>query len=283
MGAFGLSLGLQLETIGAPGGATLAQTFEALVSRTGRDVVVIVDEIQQALGSDEGYNLLHALKAARDAVNANPESPGHFLLLGTGSHKSLITDMASRRNQPFTGALATTFDVLGKDFVEWQLQRISRSASAVLPSLQVAWDGFRAMGHRPEELLKAIVQLQQTSAPPDDAFPIICETLASAAADVELRAIDDFGELGRAIFERIAAGREEGVSGIFSAEALAEYSRRTGSSVETNQVQGVTDKMIAANLIARPAHGVYTVADPFVRKVWQQRNALESGATVRRT
>lgn len=283
MGAFGLSLGLQLETIGAPGGATLAQTFEALVSRTGRDVVVIVDEIQQALGSDEGYNLLHALKAARDAVNANPESPGHFLLLGTGSHKSLITDMASRRNQPFTGALATTFDVLGKDFVEWQLQRISRSASAVLPSLQVAWDGFRAMGHRPEELLKAIVQLQQTSAPPDDAFPIICETLASAAADVELRAIDDFGELGRAIFERIAAGREEGVSGIFSAEALAEYSRRTGSSVETNQVQGVTDKMIAANLIARPAHGVYTVADPFVRKVWQQRNALESGATGRRT
>jgi hypothetical protein len=29
--------------------------------------------------------------------------------------------------------------------------------------------------------------------------------------------------------------------------------------------------MISANLIARPGHGIYTVADPFVRKVWLER------------
>ena len=32
--------------------------------------------------------------------------------------------------------------------------------------------------------------------------------------------------------------------------------------------------MIAANLIARAGHGLYTVADPFVRKVWLNRLAL---------
>lgn len=40
------------------------------------------------------------------------------------------------------------------------------------------------------------------------------------------------------------------------------------------QVQNLADKMISANLIARPGHGIYTVADPFVRKVWLDRRKL---------
>lgn len=274
LGAAGFSFGFQVEGVGAKGGITLAQAFEELVAKAELDVVLIVDEVQQATGSEEGHSLLHALKAARDAVNAKPGMPGHFLFLGTGSHKSLITDMATRRSQPFTGALATPYEVLGRDFVQWQLTRIGITPGVVLPSVDVAWEGFQTVGHRPEELLKALVQLQTAAIPPDQAFPIICATLAGAAADVELRAIDEFGELGKAIFARIAAGKEEGVSGLFGAEALAEYTQRTQVPVEAPQVQNLADKMIAANLIARPGHGIYTVADPFVRKVWLDRAAL---------
>jgi hypothetical protein len=36
--------------------------------------------------------------------------------------------------------------------------------------------------------------------------------------------------------------------------------------------------MVAANLIARPAHGRYAVVDPFVREVWRSRTALLLGA-----
>lgn len=274
LGAAGFSFGFQLDTLGVSGGTTLAQAFEELVAKAKLDVVLIVDEVQQAVNSDEGYNLLHALKAARDAVNAKPNSPGYFLFLGTGSHKSLITDMATRRSQPFTGAVTTSYEVLGKDFVQWQLARIAASHAVTLPSLEVAWAGFQVMGNRPEELLKALVQLQSVQAPPEQAFAIICATLATAAAEVELRAIDDFGALGKAIFARVAAGKEEGVSGLFSAEALAYYAERTGSPVDTPQVQNLIDKMINANLIARAGHGIYTVADPFVRKVWLDRAAL---------
>lgn len=237
-------------------------------------MVLIVDEVQQAMSSDEGSNLLHALKAARDAVNAKPGTPGYFLFLGTGSHKSLITDMATRRSLPFTGAVATNYDLLGKDFVQWQLDRIAATPGVALPSLDAAWQGFQAMGNRPEELLKALVQLQSTQAPPDQAFDIISATLATAAADVELQAIQDFGDLGKAIFSRVTAGKEEGVAGLFSAEALADYSRQTGTLVEAPQVQNLTDKMVAANLIARSGHGVYAAADPFVRKVWLNRAAM---------
>ena len=192
-----------------------------------------------------------------------------------GSHKSLVADMATRRTQPFTGAVSTAYEVLGRDFVRWQLDRIARaSAGTRLPDIEVAWEGFRAMGHRPEELFKALVQLQSTSLPPDAAFPVICATLASAAADVELHAIEAFGDLGRAIFRRIASGSEEGVRGLFSADALADYGRQIGVRVEPTQVQTVADKMIAANLIAPPGHGVYKVADPFVRTVWLQQERL---------
>lgn len=274
--AVGIAFGFQIEALGTGGGASLAQVFEELVARTGHDVVLIVDEIQHALGSDDGYHLLHALKAARDAVNAKPGAPGHFLLLGTGSHKSLITEMASRRAQPFTGAVAASFEVLGRDFVEWQLDRLGDASGIVRPGAEIAWQGFLTLGSRPEEFLKALVQLQVFAATPDQAFPVICATLAASAADAELRAIEDFGELGKAIFARIASGKEEGVSGIFSAEALADYARWTGSPVDPPQVQNLADKMIAANLIARPGHGVYMVADPFVRKVWLDRRALQS-------
>lgn len=280
LGAAGITFGFQLDSIGTPGGTTLAQAFEALVTQAKTSVVLIVDEVQQAVNSDEGYNLLHALKAARDAVNAKPNTPGYFLFLGTGSHKSLITDMATRRSQPFTGAVATSYEVLGKDFVQWQLGRVASTPDVVLPGLEVTWAGFLTMGNRPEELLKALVQLQSAAAPADQAFPIICATLATAAADVELRAIEDFGAVGQAIFARIAAGKEDGVSGLFSADALASYSERAGTAVDAPQVQNLADRMISANLIARPGHGLYAVADPFVRKVWRDRAALAMPGSV---
>ena len=275
IGAAGFSLGFQIDSVGAPGGTTLAQALVELVATVKTNIVLIIDEVQQTLLSEDGKHLMHALKAARDAVNAQPDTPGYFLFLGTGSHKSLVTDMATRRSQPFTGGISAHYEVLGRDFVEWQLQRVGAASGTKVPGLDVAFAGFQAMGSRPEELLKALRQLQDAGKlPPDLSFPIICDTLASVAADTELRAIDDFGELGKLIFGRIAAGSEAGVSGLFSGEALADYTRSLGSTIEAAQVQAIADKMISANLIARPGHGVYTVADPFVQSVWRKRGEL---------
>jgi hypothetical protein len=46
-------------------------------------------------------------------------------------------------------------------------------------------------------------------------------------------------------------------------------------AVDTPQVQNMVERMIAANLIHRQSHGVYAVADPFVRQAWQQRKAMQ--------
>lgn len=283
-----LKLGVKLDSLGQPGGATLADVFEALVRHTQANVVLIVDEVQHAVGSEDGMHLLHALKAARDRVNTATDLPGKFIFLGTGSHKSLVADMATRRSHPFAGAVGAEFQVLGVDFVQWRLEQIARhDGRAILPSLQAAAEGFGVMGHRPEELEKALRELQRqgqlqaqsqgsASLETDALFRAICQALASAAADVDLAAIDGLGLLAAAIYARIA--RQE-CSGLFSADALAEYAGQTGVSVDVPQVQNTLNKMIAANLVLRVGHGRYEVADPFVRSAWLSRDQWAQALT----
>ena len=275
IGAVGLTFGFQLDTVGKAGGTTLAQVFTELVDKIKTNVVLIIDEVQQALGTEDGTNLLFALKAARDAVNTRPGTAGHLLFVGTGSHKSLLADMATRRSQPFAGAVSTSYEPLGVEFVEWKKHQLAQVQSVKLPSQDVMLQGFMAMGQRPEELQNALIQLQSRSEDPDVAFPIICATLASSAAELEIATVESLGTLASVIFDRIVHGNEDGESRLFSSEAVANYSEQIGITVDTTQVQNMVDRMIAANLIHRRSHGVYAVADPFVGQAWRQRKAMQ--------
>lgn len=276
IGAAGFSFGFQVDAVGKPGGATLGEVFTALVDQAKTDVVLIIDEVQQALGTEEGSNLLFALKAARDAVNTRPGTAGHLLVLGTGSHKSLVADMATRRSQPFAGAVTTGYEPLGLDFVNWKRAQLAQLDGIKLPSPRVMHEGFLAVGQRPEELQSALVLLQARPEDPDVAFPIICSTLAAAAAEVEIATIEALGTLASAIFDRVARADDSGGPKLFSADALSAYSAQIGMNVDTPQVQNMVDRMITANVVLRQSHGVYAVADPFVRQAWQQRRAIQA-------
>lgn len=275
LGGAGFSFGFQLDTVGQAGGVTLAEVFTELVDKAKTSVVLVVDEVQQALGTEEGSNLLFSLKAARDAVNTRSDTVGHLLFIGTGSHKSLLADMATRRSQPFAGAVSTSYEPLGLDFVQWKHAHLASIANVKLPTTDVMWEGFLAVGQRPEELQNALAQLQTRSEDPNFAFPIICATLASAAAETEIATLETLGALAVVIFDRIAQGEETGESGLFSADAMCAYAAHTGATVDTPQVQNMIDRMISANLIHRRSHGIYAVADLFVRQVWRQRKVLQ--------
>ncbi len=275
VGAAGFNFGFQVDAVGKPGGATLSEVFTELVDKVNTNVVLILDEVQQALVTEDGNNLLFALKAARDAVNTRPDTPGHLLFLGTGSHKSLMADMATRRSQPFAGAVATEYEPLGAEFVRWKHEQLQPLKGIKLPSQDVMWQGFLAIGQRPEELQNALVLLQSRPEDPDLAFPIICTTLAASASEVEIATVESLGALASAIFDRVAQGNEAGASGLFAADAIQAYAEQIGIAVDTTQVQNTMDRMITANLIHRRSHGVYAIADPFVRQAWQQRKALK--------
>jgi hypothetical protein len=271
-GAAGFKFGFKLADVGKEGGVSLAQAFTELVEQSKTDVVLIIDEVQHALGSADGDSLLHALKAARDAINTRPATAGYFLFLGTGSHRARVQELSLKGNQAFNGAVTHEFPVLGLDFIEYVLQQVRPQLGAMVPSATVTEAAFRRMGSRPEELMKALSVLRALppGANPDEHLPTIAQALGAAAADIELQKIEAFGPLAQAVFSRIC-GIGGNVKGVFTGDALKEYSAQIGREVSAQEVQGVLGLMTSANLLMRVKHGHYGVTDSFVEKAWGAR------------
>lgn len=274
LGAMGFKFGFSLADLGAKGGPTIAQALTEVVDMAKSDVVLIVDEVQQALAGEDGTQMLLAIKAARDAINPRPDTPGHFLFIGTGSHRAQVAEMTRGRQQAFVGATSLDYPTLDADFVEYVLKTIASEGAPAVPSLPVAVAAFKTLGCRPEELNRALRMLQQhPPAEADHLFPVIAATLKNAAADVELRKVEDLGTLAAAIFDRIARAAGD-ATGLFAGDALAEYSQAVGRDVTADQVQRVAEEMRDANVIMRKGHGVYAVTDPFVQGAWIERKQL---------
>ena len=271
-GAAGFKFGFKLADVGKDDGVSLAQAFQELIDQARTDVVLIVDEVQHALGSADGDHLLHALKAARDAINTRPGTPGHFLFIGTGSHRARVQELTLKGNQAFNGAVTNEFPVLGRDFIDYVLVQVGPQLGAMLPSAQVTEAAFRSMGSRPEELMKALNVLRSLppDALPDEHLPTIAQSLGAAAADVELQKVEAMGPLAEAVFSRICSIGGD-VKGVFTGEALKAYAAQIGREVTAQEVQGIIGAMTSANLLMRVKHGHYGVTDPFVEKAWMNR------------
>jgi hypothetical protein len=236
---------------------------------------VIVDEVQHAMSSEDGHAMLLALKAARDAVNTKSDTLGHFVFLGTGSHRARVRELTIKGNAAFNGALSQDFPVLEKDFVAWLLQEADLGQRA--PSLDAAFDSFKRLGRRPEELAKALRALAAMGAGsnPDSDLRAITEAVRQSAAADDLARLDQLGSLAQAIFGRVVREGGAGVKGLFSEEAVADYSKELGRKVERDEVQPASNALTNENLLARDGHGVYGVSDPFVAEAFRSRLAVQ--------
>jgi hypothetical protein len=272
----GFKFGFKVDAVGSEGGATLAEAFTQVIDQAKTDIVLIIDEVQHAITSEEGNQMLLALKAARDAINPRPGTPGHFLFIGTGSHRALVSELTARRNQAFAGATSIPYPVLDADYVAYLLARLGAEGLTRQPSLEVATQAFRTLGARPEEMLRALRELRSlmpAGGDPNAFLPVIAGTLRSTAADVELMKVEQIGVLATAVFERIA-GADGEAKGLFSGEALARYGGVVGREVRPDEVQAVLNELMAANIVMRRGHGLYGLTDPFVQEIWRERSAL---------
>ncbi len=282
LGAAGLSFSFDVRTLGAPGGVTLADALTAVVDQAQTDLVLIIDEVQQAMSSPAGEKMLLALKAARDAVNTRVDTPGHLIFIGTGSHRAHVVEMSTRSNQAFAGAASIDYPVLGREYVVHLLERLSddvaAGSSAVLPSVSAALEAFENLGHRPEELIRALRLLSAED--PDDLDPdvklnVVAHTLRAAAADIELNRVDSLGELARLIFAQIASADGE-VKGLYTKASREHLTQSLGREVSTEEIQSILGDLKNANLIMRSGHGRFGITDPFVQQAWRDRAKLLS-------
>lgn len=182
--AVGVTFDFQVADLGTPTGATIAQAAVEIVDKVKTDLVYIVDEVQHMLTSDAGLALLYAFKAARDAVNARPSTPGHFIFIGTGSNRAQIEGLTVGDKTAFLGATSVELPPLGEDYVQWVLQKLQQERVRVIPSLPVASQSFALLGRRPEEFMRALSTLQQHQPlEADQFFPVIAATLQASAED----------------------------------------------------------------------------------------------------
>lgn len=271
IGAAGFKLGFSLNDLGKPNGTTLADAFTELVDLAQTSVVVIVDEVQHALGDEDGHAMLLALKAARDAINTRPDTPGYFVFIGTGSHRARVRELTLKGNAAFNGALSHDFPVLGRDFVDWLLAQAGMGAR--MPSSDTAFECFQRLGGRPEELLRALITLQQAPVvrDPDADLRAITEGLRQTAAAEDLARLDQLGPLAQAIFARVLREGGHGVRRLFSEATLEEYSDALGRKVAIEEIQPAANDLLNANLLARDGHGAYSISDPFVGEAFNLR------------
>ena len=272
--AGGLRFRFDLSKLGEEHGATLAEAFAQVIDQAQTDLVLIVDEVQQCLGREDAQSLMQSLKAARDAINLRPATPGHFLFIGTGSHRSLVQEMTVRRKEAFVGAVNLDYPVLDEGFVSWVLERLRTQGETIHPSSSAAWQGFKDLGHRPEPFIEAQRILSHTVQPGDDIDAIwrgIVWAKRDSLADLELAALEDLGPLAQLVFNRIAAHDGDEARGIYSSDALEGYRAALGQDLRTEEVQTTVVALLEKNLICRTARGTYSITDPFVRQVWLER------------
>ncbi|HDS1682974.1 TPA: hypothetical protein QEM39_004584 [Pseudomonas putida] len=135
-----------------PAGTTLAQALAVLHQVSGQMVVLIIDEAQHALNSEEGLNAMFALKAARDHLNRG-DRPDGLRLVFTGSSRDKLANLVLKSKQPFFGASITPFPLLGREYVgfitELWNRRLADSNQFKAADLEYA---FELVGRRPEML-----------------------------------------------------------------------------------------------------------------------------------
>lgn len=142
-----------------PEGTTLAQALAVLHQVSGQMVVLIIDEAQHALNSEDGLNAMFALKAARDHLNRG-DRPDGLRLVFTGSSRDKLANLVLKSKQPFFGASITPFPLLGREYVEfitdlWN-RRLAASNQFKVEDLAYA---FELVGRRPEMLNKLLAEV----------------------------------------------------------------------------------------------------------------------------
>ncbi|MBK5439018.1 hypothetical protein JFV30_20145 [Pseudomonas sp. TH32] len=135
-----------------PAGTTLSHALDVLHQVSGQMIVLIVDEAQHALNSENGVNAMFALKAARDHLNGGSTADG-LRLVFTGSSRDKLANLVLKSKQPFFGAHITPFPLLSRDYVEfvtdlWN-QRLAATNQFNLEDMDYA---FQLVGRRPEML-----------------------------------------------------------------------------------------------------------------------------------
>ncbi|MDV5099473.1 hypothetical protein D3C76_643220 [compost metagenome] len=253
-----------------PEGTTLAQALAVLHQVSGQMVVLIIDEAQHALNSEDGLNAMFALKAARDHLNRG-DRPDGLRLVFTGSSRDKLANLVLKSKQPFFGASITPFPLLGREYVEfitdlWN-RRLAASNQFKVEDLVYA---FELVGRRPEMLNKLLAEVSVGLGEAGNLGELLrtgaLNHQAGVWSDYE-SAWNDLSALQQAVLEVMAErtlGRQP--FSPFTEQTLGDVSRkleqaRAEINASTTSVQKALDALRDKELVWKANRGEYALED----------------------
>ncbi|MEN5125263.1 hypothetical protein [Pseudomonas alloputida] len=268
-----------------PAGTTLAQALAVLHQVSGQLVVLIIDEAQHALNSEDGLNAMFALKAARDHLNRG-DRPDGLRLVFTGSSRDKLANLVLKSKQPFFGASITPFPLLGREYVEfitalWN-RRLADSNQFKVEDLAYA---FELVGRRPEMLNKLLAEVSVGLGEAGNLGELLrngaLNHQAGVWSDYE-SAWNDLTPLQQAVLEVMAErtlGRQP--FSPFTEQTLVEVSRKLEqaqavANVNTANVQKALDALRDKELVWKANRGEYALEDTAMAE-WLARDQAVAG------
>ena len=123
----------------------LIKAFEALSDEAKKLIVLIIDETQHAITTDEGVAALFALKAARDELNSSKHYGLRIVCIGSNQNK--LAMLRNSSDEAFFGASILQLPMLDENFVDWYCKALNLPNS-LDPS--DVFQLFQESGYRPE-------------------------------------------------------------------------------------------------------------------------------------
>ncbi|SDB22376.1 hypothetical protein SAMN03159382_01956 [Pseudomonas sp. NFACC23-1] len=273
-------LSFSLDKIGLGRDIDLTTALAALSDESKKIIVLMIDEAQHAITTDEGVAALFALKAARDELNS---SKHHGLrIVCTGSNRDKLAMLRNSKDQAFFGASMVQFPTLDQDFINWFCANIDL-AYPLDPSN--VFELFKESGYRPELLGAAADEIRFDFALDPAAIPERFATLVRAQAD-ELNAnlkkvIHSLTPVQSAVIRVMSAKGDNYAP--FEAPTMELYAKameQAGIAEHDIKVEvpGVQQALIALQekkLVWKASRGVYAVDEHVIVELLGEAGLLE--------
>lgn len=272
-------LSFDLDRVGLGRDISLSEALSALSDETGKPIVLIIDEAQHAITSDAGSNALFALKAARDKINSSGQVG--LRIVATGSSQAKLAMLRNSKDQAFFLAPLVNFPPLGRQYVEWFVERVNLLAHL---DADAVWPLFERAGFRPEILGAAADSLRfDFELSPSDVSSRFNEQVAKeldTSDSATLQVVHSLTPLQSSVLRVLAIAGDDFAP--FEAQTLRMYQQALekispkGTLIaDVPNVQQALQALQLLALVWRAARGVYALEDPGLATLMAARGMLD--------
>ncbi|UFH50429.1 ATP-binding protein [Pseudomonas sp. KNUC1026] len=273
-------LNFSLDRIGLGKDIDLTSALVALSDESRKVIVLMIDEAQQAITTEQGAAALFALKAARDELNS---SKHHGLrVVCTGSNRDKLAMLRNSKDQAFFGASMVEFPTLDQAFIDWFCANVDLPA-ALDPA--TVFELFEECGFRPELLGAAADEIRfDFSLDPSQVAVRFAECVRAQANELQAnlkKVIHSLTPVQSAVLRVMSVKGDDFAP--FEAPTMALYAKAMQQAAVSEQqakaeISNVQQALIALqekNLVWRASRGVYAVDEPVTVELLQAAGMLE--------